>query len=132
MNESRHRHLSSSYERRCLRLPPSPIILFSGSEALLFAHIRVRLFLSSWRTDSFFVQNASCSINNTPVLYSEGVYSLPSGVNLTTPGNDQYFTGYLSALIFSTSSYLTSVSRRQHLVGQELVIQMYQKSHVNP
>ena len=32
--------------------PPSPIILFSGSEALLLACIRVRLFLSSWRTDS--------------------------------------------------------------------------------
>ena len=110
--------------------PPSPIILFSGSEALLLARIRVRLFLSSWRTDSFFVQNASCSVNNIPVLHSEGVCSLPSGVNLTTPGNDQYFMGYLSALI-STSSYLTSASHRQHLVGQELVIQMYQKSHVN-
>lgn len=44
MSEPRHRHLSSSYERRRLRLPPSPVILFSGSEALLFAHIRVRLF----------------------------------------------------------------------------------------
>lgn len=56
---------------------------------------------------------------------------LLSAVNLTTPGNAQYFMGYLSALIFSTSSYLMSTSHRQHLVGQELVIQMYQKNDAN-
>lgn len=58
--------------------PSKSVICSPGSEALLLRIYVSRLFLSSWRTDSFFVQNASCSINNTPVLYSEGVCSLPS------------------------------------------------------
>lgn len=58
--------------------PPSPIILFLRFQLCFLDAYACTTLLSSWRTDSFFVQNASCSINNIPVLYSEGVYSLPS------------------------------------------------------